>query len=234
MTIYYDNLRQFAYCNDQSCKQPIRGIVLSFLGLGGALMYEDDTPDGRFYAEHGMLYMVPYTNPWSWMNRDAVATTDKLVDVLFKTFALPDDTPVISTGGSMGGQSALVYMAYARRTPTACAVNCPVCDLPYHYTERNDLPRTLHSAFGGYDMPLEDALKTASPLHLVEQLPQVPYCFFHCEEDLAVNKAMHSDRLVAAMDGKFDVTYYAVPNRGHCDLPEEDQRKFHEFILAQL
>ena len=57
-----------------------------------------------------------------------------------------ENIPVVSTGGSMGGQSALVYCAYSKRTPVACVANCPVCDTVFHFTERPDLPRTLYSA----------------------------------------------------------------------------------------
>ena len=65
------------------------------------------------------------------------------------------------------GKQYYVYTRYAAVTPVACVANCPVCDLPYHYTERPDLPRTLYSAFGDSDSEtLGDAMKKASPYHL--------------------------------------------------------------------
>lgn len=145
--INISNLHNFAYCNNQICTKPILGIVISFFGLGISSMYSEDTDDGRRYAEKGILYLVPYQNPWAWMNSQTVNYTDELMDVLFKEYNLPDNLPVVSSGGSMGGQSALVYTAYAKRTPAACVVNCPVCDLPYHYTERSDLPAYLIQCF---------------------------------------------------------------------------------------
>ena len=48
----------------------------------------------------------------------------------------------------MGGLCALVWPRYTKRRVVAVAANCPVCDLPFHYTERPDLPRTLRAAFG--------------------------------------------------------------------------------------
>ena len=166
-------------------------------------------------------------------------TTDKRVNqvtsVLFKEYNLPDDLPIVSTGGSMGGLSALVYMAYAKRTPVACVANCPVCDLPYHYTERPDLPRTLYSAFYNYDCSLQDALKSASPLDLVDKMPvNSRYYVFHCEEDNAVNKQKHSDRFVEKMKEAHSIDYYAVPNRGHCDLTDEMGSLYNEIIVNSI
>ncbi len=228
--ITYPTLRNFAYSNDKICKKPVRGIALSFFGLGGQTMFDDDPELGVFLAERGIVLLIPYTNPWSWMNRQAVDYADELVDVIMTEYALPESTPVIACGGSMGGQSALVYTAYAKRTPKACVTNCPVCDLPYHFTERPDLPRTLYSAFGQYACSLDEALRSASPLHLAEagKMPDVKYTLFHCEEDKAVNKQMHSDRFVKALP--FAVQYYAVPERGHCDLPEEFKVMYNQAI----
>ncbi|MBR6789739.1 MAG: hypothetical protein IKM31_02585 [Oscillospiraceae bacterium] len=230
--ITYPTLRNFAYSNDQICKKPIRGIALSFFGLGGKEMFTEDTDLGLFLAEKGIVLLIPYTNPWSWMNRQAVAYTDELIDVIMAEYSLPEDTPIVSTGGSMGGQSALVYAAYAKRTPAACVANCPVCDLPYHFTERPDLPRTLYSAFGEYDCSLEEALRSASPLHLAMagKMPDISYTVFHCEEDKAVNKQMHSDRFVKTLP--FAVSYHAVPERGHCDLPDEFRAMYNDAIVS--
>ena len=233
--ITIENLRDFAYCNDKICKRPIKGIVLSFFGLGGCTMFGDETEDGKKYGEKGIILLVPYQNPWAWMNRQTVDFTDELIDVLVKAYNLPENIPIVSTGGSMGGLSALVYTAYAARTPVSCVANCPVCDLPYHYTERPDLPRTLYSAFGTYECTLEAALRSASPIHLVDKLPaDTEYFIFHCEEDKAVNKQMHSDRFVSELGKSHTVSYYAVPERGHCDLTEEMRSLFTECVVNSI
>lgn len=226
----YDNLRNFAYTNDRICKKPIKGIVLSFFGLGGTEMYHEDNLTGVYYAERGILYIVPYNNPWAWMNRQAVDYTDEIIDVLADKYKLTDDVPIVSTGGSMGGQSALVYTRYAKRTPIACVVNCPVCDLVFHYGERPDLPRTLYSAFYHYDGDIEQALKTASPLHLVPVMPKVKYHIFHCDEDKAVNISEHSKKFVKAMKEQgHRITFDIVKGRGHCDLSEEMWQLFTQY-----
>ena len=225
--ITYEHLRKFAYTNDQICKQPIKGVVLSFFGLNANSMFDTDPPEGIFYGERGILYVVPYNNPWAWMNRQAVAYTDEVIDVLLAHYGLPDTLPIVSTGGSMGGLSALVYTRYAKRTPVACVANCPVCDLVFHYGERADLPRTLYSAFYHYDGEMEKALQTASPLHLVPGMPRVVYHVFHCDRDEAVNLHAHSERFVEAMRAQgHRITFTIVEGRGHCDLTEEMWQRY--------
>ncbi len=231
--INYDSLRYFAYSNDKLINGKIKGVVLDFFGLGCQAMYHEDTEAGKFYAERGVLFVVPYSNPWGWMNRDEVRLTDELLDVLFEKYSLDESTPIISTGGSMGGLACIVYTKYAKRTPVGCVANCPVCDLPYHFTERVDLPRTIYSAFYSYDCSFDEALLSASPLHLASELPEkTEYAIFHCEKDEAVNIGMHSDRFVSELSKYRHVQYFTVPERGHCDLDEENEKKYRQIILS--
>jgi dipeptidyl aminopeptidase/acylaminoacyl peptidase len=233
--ISIDNIRRFAYVNDKVCIRPIKGIVISFFGLGGSSMYNTDNDQGVYFGDRGILYVVPYTNPWAWMNKQATAYTDEILDVLFATYGLDENTPIVSTGGSMGGLAALVYTKYAKRTPVACVASCPVCDLPYHFTEREDLPRTLYSAFWNEEGDMDDILARFSPLHLVPEMPRVDYYIFHCEEDKAVNKGMHSDKLVAAMkEGGIAVTYHPVPRMGHCALTVEMRNLYLEYAVKAV
>lgn len=230
-----ETIHSFAYINDGICKKPIKGVVLSFLGLGEQTRPAYDTQDGEFYAANGILYVIPYTDPWAWMNRQAVAYTDEILDVLFEMYHLPVETPVVSTGRSMGGQAALVYMARAKRTPVACVANCPVCDVPFHFTERPDLPRTLYSALFHEEGTMEQALQGISPLHLIDELPRVNYHIFHCRQDAAVNKQLHSDRLVAKMETRgFQYTYDIIEGRPHCELTLEMKRKFEQYVVAAI
>lgn len=231
--INYDNLSYYAYSNDKLIKGTIKGVVVEFFGLGCMAMYHEDTATGKFYAENDVLYVLPYTNPWGWMNKEEVRLADEVLDVLYEHYGLDKNIPLVSIGGSMGGLACIVYTKYASRTPIGCVANCPVCDLPYHYTERVDLPRTLYSAFYSYEGTMEDALKSCSPLHLVPVLPEkTGYVIFHCEKDSAVNMGMHSDRFVKELSKIKDVPYIRVPNKDHCDLGEENVAKYREYVLS--
>ncbi len=229
-----DNLRLFAYVNLDVCEKPYRKIVLDFMGLGGSSMFGEDTEYGKELGKQGIIYVIPYLNPWSWMNTQAVCETDEITDAILESIN-EENLPIVSSGGSMGGLACLVYTRYAKRTPVKCVANCPVCDLPYHYTERPDLPRTLYSAFGKYDTAtLTEAMESASPLHLAQkrEMPDIDYCIFHCEEDKAVNKSMHSDRLVSVLGSTRRVKYYTVPGRGHCDLTPEMREEYVRIIVS--
>ena len=148
-------------------------------------------------------------------------------------YGLDESIPFVSTGGSMGGLACIVYTKYAKRTPVGCVANCPVCDLPSHYTERVDLPRTLYSAFYSYDCSLDEALKSCSPLHMIPTLPkETGYIIFHCEKDSAVNIGMHSDKFVSELSKTREVVYYTVPERDHCDLGAEMHAKYKECVLS--
>jgi len=198
-------------------------------------MYKEDTEWGTICAHNGILLVVPYNNPWAWMNRQAVAYTDEIVDVLMAHYQLPEDLPIVSTGGSMGGQSALVYTKYAKRTPAACVANCPVCDMPYHFTERPDLPRTLYSAFFHEPGTMDDALKRVSPLHLAETMPDVSYHLFHCDADLSVNIDRHSRAFVMKMlRTNHHITFDIVPAKGHCDLTPQAHEKYRSYICNTI
>lgn len=231
----YENIRSFAYVNDRIVKKPIKGIVVNFIGLGGEEMFDNDKDGDTFFCEHGILYVHPYNNPWNWMNMQAVNYTDEILDVLFEALELPEDLPIVSTGGSMGGLSCLVYTYYAKRTPVACVANCPVCDAPYHYTERPDLPRTMYSALYNNEGTLDDALKSISPLHLAPNMPDIPYTVFHCNKDRAVNIDMHSEKLVAAFKaaGK-TINYHIVPDKGHCDLTPEMYELYRKYLIDAI
>ena len=230
--ITYENLRNFAYSNDKICRRPIRGIVIEHCWLGQLAMHRDDPADGKMYAENGILFLIPYSNPWGWMNRQNLAFVDEIVDLVMKEFALPETTPIVSTGISMGGLSAIVYTRYAKRTPVACVANCPVCDLVYHFTERPDLPRTLYSAFYNYEGTMEDALRHNSPLHLAEEMPKVEYTLFHGDADTAVNLRKHSERFAEAMkDAGHNITLYVDPGREHNDLTAEMASLYRKTVL---
>lgn len=226
-------LPQFAAIFDEICKKPVRGILLNFYGLGYAGMPDQPDRYDVFYAERGIVRVSPYSGPWGWMNDTAVELTDRVVAAVMEKYGLADGVPVVASGGSMGGHAALIYSLYAQKTPAACAADCPVCDLPYHSTERPDLPRTMFTAFRHMPGTLQQAMQARSPLHQAERMPHIPYYIVHGEADADVNKNMHSDRFVAELRKTHgDVTYVEVPGMKHCQMPEETARAYHAFILS--
>ena len=225
-----DQLDRFAYCNEAFCQKPVRGVALCFYGLGVSQFFTSYEPLDAL-GRDGILALIPYTNPWSWMNRQAVAYTDELLDAVFAHYQLDPRTPIVLTGSSMGGQSALVYAANGARRAVACVVNCPVCDLTYQYTFRNDMARTMYSALGNEPGTMEQALRSLSPLHLVDRMPDIDYHLFHCTADALVRIDAHSEKFVAAMQQRgARVTFTRVPDRDHCDLDEAAAAAYDGYI----
>lgn len=210
-------LKQCSWTNEERLQGSIRAVVLQFHGLGGGYR-----PPGGYSlfelecAAHGALVVHPYYGPWSWMNRAARTFVDDIVDTVYAEFGLAASLPLLSTGGSMGGCSALLYCRYGKRKPAAALALYPVCDTQLHYDERPDLPASFNHAFLGYPETLETCLREHSPLEQTPLMPDIPYLVIHGDSDQAVNKEMHSDRFVAAMRalGR-NVRYMEIPGMGH-------------------
>ena len=116
----------FAYTNEKYLSGAPKALVLSFHGLGYAQMPREHSDFSLACAGRGILLAAPYDSPWSWMNDTAVKTVDAIVDALFFRHNAKD-IPLISTGGSMGGLSALIYARYSAHPVAACAARTYSC-----------------------------------------------------------------------------------------------------------
>ncbi len=230
-----DVIKQVAWVGDEYVRQPIRGVIMVFHGLGAGLKDELDTEETA-WTEAGGLVVHPYCGPWTWMNRETRSFVDDLTDAIRRRYGLSDRTPLIATGGSMGGQGALLYARCARRPVTACMAFAPVCDAKYHFSERPDLPRTFHFAFRGYAEDMNTLFAEHSPVNQVDQMPDIPYLIIHGDNDTAVSKTHHSDRLVAAMRERgLKVKYIEVPGMGHGGpMPKQVIEQRIRFVAAFL
>lgn len=231
--ITYETLRRFAYSNDHLIQGKIRGIVLRFCGLNTTKMENTDPAEAYEYAERNLLYVIPYYDPWCWMNDQAVRYITEVLDVLYEHYGLDERIGIVSTGDSMGGLGALTYCVYAKIQPIACVTNCPACDLVYHLNEREDLPHTIYNAFFNFDGTMEEALQSRSPWHLIPQMPRIPYTIFYCELDKLVNNERHSIRFTQEMRKiGHEITLIHVPHRPHCNLSPEAKIAYRNAILA--
>lgn len=229
--------KEVAWIGDEQVKGETNGVVVVFHGLGATEMKQEPTPAEEPWAAAGALLVYPYYGPWSWMNREARAMVDALIGEVYREYQLdPQRVPLLLAGGSMGGGSALLYARYSIHPLAACYANCPVCDLPYHFTERPDLPRTMYHAFGAYGGDMHALLVEHSPLHQADHLPDIDYLIVHGDADPAVKKAAHSDRLVQAMRARgLRVDYQEIPGMGHCGpLPEETTAVINAHVLRAL
>ncbi len=153
--IHPDTLPYYCRTNETLLPADVRpkGIVLEFPGLdgnsclGGSMneLTPYVTPFTQRCAEHGIIAAYLFPGPWSWMNRGAVRLTDLVVDALIEKygFDMKDPVRLAVTGGSMGGQSALIYTMDSRHAVDACAAHCPCCDVPACFDAHPEFPRTF-------------------------------------------------------------------------------------------
>ena len=216
-----DELNRYCWSNADRINGIIKRAVLEFQGLNRFQMLDQPTALDLELADRNVLYVIPYTAPWSWMNRSAQAYTDRLLTSIFKAYDLPEELPVVSSGYSMGGQAALMYTLFGTRRISACYANSPVCDLIAHFREREDIPRTLVNALIGSEASFETELVRHSPLHRAGDLPDIPYMIVAGEADDQVNKAVHSDRFVERMRqlGR-NVRYDQLPDMRHWQITD--------------
>ena len=228
-------ISEVAWVGREYVRGKIKGVVLSFHGLGGGLKGGPSTEELE-WARSGGLVVYPYYGPWAWMNRQARTMVDELVDAVYAAYGLSARIPLICTGGSMGGQASLLYTRYAKRNVSACLANCPVCDLKFHFHERADLPPTIRHALLGYQGSLDSLLAEHSPLHQADAMPGIPYLVIHGGKDRAVSKRHHSDKMVTAMrKRKLTVEYIEVPAMGHCGpLPLKVLQRSIGFVAAAM
>ena len=228
-----DNIRYYAGTNLALLESSARALVLEFHGLGGmADSMAGDSEFGRYLAERNIAYAIPYYGPWGWMADKAVKYVNEVVDAIFDALGV-DTLPIVSMGGSMGGMAALTYCVAAKRVPAACFANCPVTDLVYHRTERDDLPRTVYVAFDHYDMTLDEAMRTVSPIHIADKMPRIPYLIYGATADRAVSMERHASPFVDKMRSLgHDVEYVINEGYDHCGMDEEGKRRYFEFCAT--
>jgi len=231
-----EKMHDVAWIGDQFVAGPIKGVIITFHGLGDPGLKTVPSYEENEWAAAGGLVVMPYSGPWSWMNRGARAFVDELIDAVYKHYNLSPAIPLIIRGGSMGGFCALLYTRYSKHPVKACQALYPVCDLKHHFSERPDLPRTIYHAFYGYEGDLDTLFREHSPVDQAQSLPRIPYQILHGDADQAVNKAAHSDRMVAAMKTHgLNVEYIEVPGMGHhAPLYFDVYRKTIDFVKAML
>ncbi len=227
------SLDKLAHSNLSALRGRVRGVFVTFHGMGEPPLRDGLDENERDFARHGILWLYPYCGPWSWMNRATVGFVEMLLDHVWEACDLSDDAPLIVNGCSMGGFAALVFARDSKRSVSACIANCPATDLVALCEDRIDVPRSVAFAHRGEPGDVHDWMREHSPLHKVETLARVPYLLVHGDADQAVLKHRHGDPMAAALrDAGHDVEYIEVPGMPHCGpLPDAVVTRMHRFVL---
>lgn len=235
------------YCCSNEALIPSRGgntagaLVLEFPGLGGGSCLGGsmenlsvyDTPFTRACAEKGIVVAYMFPGPWSWMNKGAVRVTDLVVNAFMQKYGWASDAdfPLVVMGGSMGGQSALIYSIDSAHKVNACVAHCPCYDIYDCFNALDSFPRTFVSAVNAYDMPLEEALKSISPGCRVDELPNIPYLITADEFDELIPVNGLEKYVEQVKNAGRSVTYMRLAGQPHGGISAEDRGRMDEFVL---
>ncbi len=235
-----DTINLYARTNEIFLKSEPKGIIMELPGLGGGSCMGGSQDRGDYcndhakvLAEKGIILAYMFPGPWSWGNKAAVRMTDAVVAALAEKYKLNDGFPLAVSGGSMGGLGSLMYAAGTRYNLKAVFAACPCTDVPKCFNAHPDFPRTFISAVGGYDMPLEDALKEISPIHKTDDMPNT---FYHisCDGADEVFPQEQCDTFVEKLREKgYNVVYRVQPEKLHGEFLPEVWDEIHD-LMAKI
>jgi len=228
------------YCNtnEKLLKGKVTGVIVEFPGLGGSSclggsvnMGDYDSAFAKRCGENGIILAYMFPGPWSWGNHTACRISDTVIDAIADKYNLPENFPLVVSGGSMGGQGCIIFAADSKHKVTAVASACPCCDVPDRFDSNPGFPRTFITAVAEYDMPFEEGLKQISPIHRINDLKKIPYficsdgedeCFpeYQCDEFV--------DKMVAL---GHNVTYKKQPGKRHGEFFPDVRQALSDFMM---
>lgn len=229
-----DNLLDYAFVNEDTLVRPLRGICVCFHGYTDATMYEKSDAFARTLGEKGVAWVFPYYSVWAWMSRNSQEFNEQVLDAVYERLGADESVPLIVSGGSMGGLTALNYLIYGKRKAIGCALNCPVTDMNKIFADQRDFRRAILSAHIEKDASLEEIMKTYSPVCFAESLPHIPYFFVFGQADTYFFNTQMPPMIEKLRQYKIKHTLLTVPGMKHCDLSHhpEAQDAFGDFIVS--
>lgn len=242
--INFETLSYYTRNNINYVEGDIKGIVMEFPGLGGSSclgglvgMGEYSSDFAKECGKNGILVMYMYCGPWSWGNKGVIRMADLVIDALKEHYDLPDDIPVVSTGGSMGGLGALMFTNGSRHNIVSCMAACPCYDIQGEYRSfevLKEFPRTYLSAIASYDMSLTDALKTITPQENIDTMPKIPYYIVCNVEDECFDDEGMAVFVQKMKDAGHDVTFKVLPGTKHGSFTDEERVSYRSFIINSI
>lgn len=230
------NLLDYAFVNEDTLVYPLRAVCVCFHGYTDATMYSKSDEVASTLGAQGIAWVFPYYSVWAWMSRSSQAFNEQVLDAVYERLGADESVPLIVSGGSMGGLTALNYLIYGKRKAIGCALNCPVTDINRIFLDRRDIRRAILSAHIEEDEALEEVMKKYSPVHFAHRLPQIPYFLVYGEED-----PYFVESQMPAIKEKLDqykATYKLIvqPGMKHCDIQghQDALSEYCDFITALI
>ncbi len=231
-----ENLSDYAFLNTDTLKLPLKGICVCFHGYTDDTMFEKSNETAKFLGQKGIAWVFPYYSVWGWLGKNAMEFCEQVIDAVYDKLNAPDDIPFISTGGSMGGLTALMYCILGKRKVIRCAADCPVTDIYSIFEDVPNMRRAVYSAHIEKEGSLEDILKSFSPVYRAKDLPNIPYFLLFGGEDKLITEK-HYPPIVKALEGcGHNFTVHLQQGMGHCEMHNfpEALEKYCSFIAGEL
>ena len=230
-----DNIFDYAFINADALVYPIKAVCVDFHGYTDATMISKSEGKAKLFGENGIAWVFPYYSVWAWMSKASQEFNEQVLDAVYEKLQIPDTTPLIITGGSMGGLTALCYQLYGKRKAVACAANCPVTDMGVFFRDFDHVRRAILSAHILDERPLETVLKEYSPVKLADKLPAIPYLLIYGEKDPIITDRFMPQFVEAMQAAGHNVTHILQKDMDHCDLEghKEALDAWCDYIITQ-
>ena len=213
-----ENLSDYAFVNIDTLKLPVKAVCVDFHGYTDATTYSESPDKARLLGEHGIAWVFPYYSVWAWMSESSQEFNEQVLDAVYRKLRISDTIPLIITGGSMGGLTALCYLIYGKRRAAACAVNCPVTDMAKFFDIVPNARRAILSAHILNKKPIRTIMHMYSPIKLVDKLPMIPYLLVYGEKDERITENFMPQFLERMKEKGHNVTYLLQKDMVHCDI----------------
>lgn len=229
-----DNLYDYAFLNEDTLQKPVKGVCIYFHGFTDGTRYNESPFQAAELGANGIAWVFPYHSVWAWMSPTSQMFCEQVIDAVYEKLGIDDSVPLVVTGGSMGGMTALNYLLHGKRKAIACAANCPVLSVIGYFKQAKEARAAILSAHIEKDGNLEEILTDLSPAYFVEKLPKIPYFFVFGKNDPspAINE------LIGELKEKLDknAVNYKIEIReemAHCNMNDfpDTRDRFVKFIL---
>lgn len=216
-----DNLFDYAFLNEDSLQKPVKGVCIYFHGYTDGTRYKESPILGQKLGEQGIAWVFSYHSVWAWMSETSQQYCEQVLDAVYERLGIDESVPLVVTGGSMGGMTALNYLIHGKRKAIACAANCPVLSVKGYFEKSSETRAAILSAHIEKEGELMEILADLSPIYFTEKLPKIPYFFVFGKKDPTPAINEHIEELKEKLSK--NAIHYKVEFREemeHCNMKD--------------
>ena len=229
-----DNLYDYAFLNEDTLQKPVKGVCIYFHGFTDGTRYNESPFLGAELGAKGIAWVFPYHSVWAWMSQTSQQFCEQVIDAVYEKLGIDESIPLVVTGGSMGGMTALNYLLHGKRKAIACAANCPVLSVKGYFEAAREARAAILSAHIEKQGELTEILTELSPIYITEKLPKIPYFLVFGKNDPspAINEHIEELKEKLSKNG-IDYKVEVREEMAHCNMNDfpDTRGRFIEFIL---